>query len=189
MNFFTNETEPRFIEIHWDLVNRYNPLHRALFSPDMDAIWERSVILNGMRLLSEEDLLAYLTSHAVKEYFNSPKWLSDIAWITGNRLGLVDPEVMSQVIVEWGVSHALGIVAEALDYCLHNACIEQLMAFGAIRPGVAGRYMAKRLLCYDRLRSLRPVLYAAAAGTPLRTIHMFGGAARRIVQKIFKERL
>ena len=188
MNFFTDETEPRFIEIHWDLINRYNPLHRALFFPDIDAVWERSAILNGVRLLSEEDLLAYLTAHAVKEYFNSPKWLSDIAWIVGNRLGLVDPEVMNSVSIEWGVSYALGVVAEALDNCLHNAYIEQLMTFGVKKPGVTGRYVARRVLCYDQLRSLRPFLYAAAAGSPLRTVHMLGGAARRLFQKMSRER-
>ncbi len=187
MNFFTDEKHPRFIEIHWDLINRSNPLHRKLFFPDLDAVWERSIILNGERLLSEEDLLAYLTAHAVKEYFHTPKWLADIAWIFKNRLGLVDPERLVMVIDEWGVSTALGIVAEGVDYYLQTNCFEYVLAFGAVKPGMLGQYIAKRLLCYDRLRLLRPLIFAAVAGSPLHLMSVTAGSIQRLVQKTFRE--
>ncbi|MCE5251656.1 nucleotidyltransferase family protein [bacterium] len=185
MNFCTDETNPRFIEIHWDLVNRNNPLHRRLFSPLLDALWERSITMNGQRLLCGEDMISYLACHAVKEYFHNPKWLSDIAWIIENRLYLSDPGLMKFVTGEWGISKALGIIAEALDYHLRTTYLEQVLACGAVKPDMMGRYVAKRLLRYDRLRSLRPVIFFAVASPPFGMMRVLAGSVQRVVQKSF----
>ena len=104
MNFFTDEKQPRFIEIHWDLINRNNPLHNKLFTPVLAEIWERSIIVNGERLLSNEDLLSYITAHSVKEYFHKPKWLSDIAWAIENTTDCFDPESAKTCIARMGGS-------------------------------------------------------------------------------------
>ena len=183
MNFFTDEEQPQFIEIHWDLINRRNPLHSKLFTPELAGIWERSIVMNGIRILSEEDLLSYLTAHAVKEYFHKPKWLSDIAWIIENRLEYVDPGKMVLVVEEWGVAKVLGIVAEGLDYYFHTDNLKKALVYSAMKPGILGSYIAKRLICYNRLRTLRPLIFAASAGTSRRLWGVMTGALLRLLQK------
>ncbi len=68
LNFITDEKIPRLIEIHWDLINRYNPIHRRLFRASIERIWERSSVLCAASHLSLEDLLSYLTVQCVTAY-------------------------------------------------------------------------------------------------------------------------
>ena len=183
MNFFTDDEQPRFIEIHRDLINRRHPVHNKLFTPVLAGIWERSVIVNGERLLSNEDLLSYITVHAVKEYFHKPKWLCDIAWVIENRSDCIDPGRMILVLEEWGAARALGFIAGGLDYCLHADYLEKVLAYGAVKPDIFGVYLARRLTCFNRLRKLRPLIFAASANSSRRVWGVMIGSIRRLAQK------
>jgi len=184
MNFFTDDERTRFIEIHWDLINRRNPLHNKLFTPVLTGIWDRSITVKGERLLSNEDLLSYITVHAVKEYFHKPKWLSDIAWVIENFSDFFDPGSTALVLEEWGVAKALGFIAGGLDYCLQADYLEKVLAYGAVKPDILGDYLAKQLSCFNRLRKLRPLIFAASADSSRRLWGVMAGSIMRLAQKM-----
>ena len=163
MNFATDEETPRFIEVHWDLVNRRSPVQRSLFRPRITGVWERSVSVGGIRHMSPADLACYLTVHAVKEYFRRPKWLADIAYALNAPDGRADAAALRDAIEEWNVSCALGIAAAAIASATGDARFEAVYGSGAARPGPLGRFMAERLLGYDGLRGMRPLLWTACA--------------------------
>ena len=181
MNFFTDEEEPHLIEIHWDLINRTNPIHSRLFQPSVNAIWERSIAMCGESLLSPEDLLSYLTAHGVKEYFHKPKWLTDTAWIIENCSNMMDPATSKNVINEWGTSRALGIIACALKYLLCDSTFNTVWDLGAIKPGLTGRCLAGRLVRYEKLRNLRPLIFAASAASFPRALTVAAGVVERYI--------
>lgn len=183
MNFVTADEHPRFIEIHRDLINRRNPIHNKLFTPELAGIWERSIFVKGERLLSNEDLLSYITAHAVKEYFHKPKWLSDIIWVIDNYSQRFDPGRTALVLEEWGTARALGFIAGGLDFCLHADYLEKVLAYGAVKPDIFSVYLAKRLLCFNRLRKLRPLIFAASADSTRRLFDVIAGSIMRLAQK------
>jgi len=183
MNFFTDEATPRFIEIHWDVINRHNPIHGRLFKPSIDAIWERSISRDGETLMSEEDLVSYLAAHCFKEYFHKPKWLADMAWIIENCSCFKDAVSSRKVICEWGTSHALGIIAASLNILLRDSKFDSVFESGACRPGIVGRYVAKRLVCYEQLRLLRPLFFVTCADSFKRKIAVTAGIAERYVRR------
>ena len=182
MNFFTDEKTPRFIEIHWDLINRENTISGRLFQPSIDAIWERSITVDGESLLFLEDLLSYLTAHGVKEYFHKPKWLTDIAWIIENCSNMMEPVTSKKIIREWGTSRALGIISYALKHMLCDSSFDVVWTLGARKPGLTGRYLARRLVCYDKLRSLRPLLFIASAESLQRSFTVTAGMVERYIR-------
>ena len=184
MNFFTDDERPRFIEIHRDLINRRNAIHNKLFTPVLAGIWERSISVNGERLLSNEDLLSYITVHAVKEYFHKPKWLSDIAWVIENYSDCFEPGRMALVLEEWGAAKALGFIAGGLDYCLHADYLEKVLAYGAVKPDIFGVYLTRQLSCFNRLRKLRPLIFVASADSSRRLWSVMAGSFKRLVQKM-----
>ena len=186
MNFFSDEDEPKFVELHWDLINRDNPLHRRLFTPDMKAVWERSIVINGVKLLSEEDLLAYLTAHAVKEYFQNPKWLADITWTIVDRSELVDKGRLNSVINEWALAPALAFVAAGLYKSLRGGFPGTVEAFTPENQSFLGNFISNRILYYNRLRILRPLVFTAAAVSPLHFLGITSGIIQRAVQKVFQ---
>ena len=186
MNFFSDEAEPKFVELHWDLINRDNPLHRRLFTPDLEAVWERSILIDGVRLLSEEDLLAYLTAHAVKEYFQNPKWLADITWTIVDRSGLVDKDRLNAVVDEWGIAPALGFVAAGLHKSLRGGFPGTVEVFMSENQSLLGRFVSNRMLYYNRLRVLRPLIFAAAATSPIHLLSITSGIIQRAFQKVFQ---
>ena len=185
MNFFTDESPPRFIEIHWDVINRKNPIHGRLFKPSIDAIWERSITRDGEMLMSDEDLMSFLAAHCVKEYFHKPKWLADMAWIIENCSCLQDTVSSRKVICEWRTSHAIGIIAESLNILLRDSKFDSVFESGACRPGMAGRYVAKRLVCYEKLRLMRPLLFVTCSESFKRTIAVTAGIAERYIRKSY----
>jgi len=181
--FHTDERVPRFIELHWDLINRDNPVHSALFGASIEKIWERSVKMCAMSLLSAEDLLSYLVAHAVKEYFHKPKWLADIAWVMRSHAGTMEPAAAARIAEEWGTSKALGMVGSALRDILNDPVFGRFGETDATGGGMLGRYVSRRLLCYERLKTLRPLIFAASAGTAPRTLSVLAGMVRRAVSK------
>lgn len=182
LNFFTDEKIPRLIEIHWDLINRNNPIHRRLFRASIERIWERSSVLCAVSHLSLEDLLSYLTAHCVKEYFHKPKWLADIAWVIKNCSDEMDPVTSKEVIREWGTSKALGIIGHALNSLLCDNIFDAVWSLGAERPGFTGRYLSGRLLCYEKLRYLRPLIVTASASSLPRALTVSAGVIERCIR-------
>lgn len=163
LTYFTNDHPPVFIEVHWDLVNRLNPLHTALFAVPFERIRERLTICEGHVVLSPADLLAYSIAHAVKEYFHKPKWLADIAWIIETILPGLDAAETSKIIGEWGMGNAFGIAAAALDKLIPDKSRDYVRDYGAVKPMIAGRYLASRLVAFTDLRGLRPLLFFTTA--------------------------
>jgi hypothetical protein len=194
MNFATDGDRTRFIEVHWDLVNRRSPVQRSLFRPRIAAVLERSVSVGGRMHMSREDLVCYLTVHAVKEYFHRPKWLADIAYtlnvlitpaFAGQKPGTphegMDAGVFRAVIAEWNAASALGIAVWALVSATGDAGYEAAYGFGAYRPGFPGRFLAERLLRYDELRGMRPLLWIACAKSPGEVCAVTAGMFRRLM--------
>jgi hypothetical protein len=181
MNFATDEDLPRFIEIHWDLVNRSSPVQRRLFLPDLEKIWERSTVLCGTLHLSPEDLVCYTAAHAAKEYFRRPKWIADMAGILDNSLAEVNPFLFREVIREWGVSTVLGIIGKALASVLPERKYEALYAAGARCPGILGRYIADNLFGYSRLYSIRPLCSLAFAPSLAASFAVAAGIGERVI--------
>jgi hypothetical protein len=163
MNFATGDDNPRFIEVHWDMVNRRSPVQRSLFRPRMEGVWERSAPVRGIHHLSPEDLVCHLTAHAVKEYFHHPKWLADISYVLTAPDAGTDPAAMRHVAAEWNVSAALGLAIHALSAATGDPRFDDPGEFGAVRPGRLGRFIAERLLEYGGLYRLRPLLWFACA--------------------------
>ncbi len=180
MNFATDEDIPRFLEIHWDLVNRDSPVQRRLFFPPIGNIWERCSILCGRLHLSPEDLLCYTAEHAAKEYFRRPKWTADIAWIAENLLPSMEQPCLENAIREWGVSAVLGITAHALASVLPWRSFQALYTAGAYKPGFTGRFVAERLFGYSRLYAMRPLCALAFAAPPSRAISVALGIGERM---------
>ena len=187
MNFFTDEAMPRLIEIHWDLINRASPVNSRLFQPSIDAVWERSIILCDISHLSTEDLLSYLVAHSVKEYFHKPKWLADIAWVIENFSSKIDPAHTKIIMTEWGTSKALGIISSALKALLDDSDFDVVWDLGALRPGLIGSFVAKRVVCYHNLRMLRPLIFMSSADTLHRTFSVTGGVIERSIRELRKK--
>ena len=181
--FFTLDDTPRFVEIHWDLINRENPIHSRLFHADIDAVWKRSEKMCARSLLSPGDLLSYCIAHAVKEYFHKPKWLADIAWIIREIVPSMDSRESYGIVNEWGVSNALGIAATALSRLLPDMDCDCVYGMGAKRPGALGRYCADHLINYDILRYLRPALMTAAAPSFQGKMAVMVGIGRQALRK------
>lgn len=81
------------LEVHWDIVNRINPLQRYAFKINTDEIWENAapITVAGEKTLGmyPEDLIIYLSCHLLRDYYASFKWFIDIDRITryyGERL-------------------------------------------------------------------------------------------------------
>jgi len=182
--FHTGGAVPRFIEVHWDLINRDNPVHSALFGASIEKIWKRAVKMCATSFLSTEDLLSYLVAHAVKEYFHKPKWLADIAWVMKNYAETMDPAAAARITNEWGTAKALGMVGSALRDLLDDPAFDRFREMGAAGAGVLGGYAARRLVCYERLRNLRPLIFAASADSAPRTLAVLAGMCRRAVSKL-----
>ncbi len=160
MTFFTDDDIPLFVEVHWDIINRENHLHNALFGVKLEVVFERAVRDGDRLLMSFADLVSYLTAHGVKEYFHKPKWLADIAWCLEN---ISFDGTEQDIIRQWGTGRALGVAACALDGLLPDGYGERAGAAGARSPSITGRFLADRLVSYERLRTLRPLLFLAAA--------------------------
>ena len=181
MTFFTDENRPRLIEVHWDLVNRDNPLHAALFRPSLAKIWERRVDMCSGTLLSTPDMVSYLAAHGIKEYFHKPKWLADIAWALEHLCQEIDAREAAGVVDEWGISRALGIAAAAIGELLPMGNAGVAWSLGAQKPSAFGRFIAERLLSCDRMRRYRPHLFLAAADT----VNAKAAVARGMALRIF----
>lgn len=183
MNFATDEEFPRFIEIHWDLVNRRSPVQRRLFSPSLGNIWKRSSILCGASHLSPEDLICYTIAHAAKEYFRRPKWIVDIACIIDSLMTKMDPVMLKEIVGEWGVSAVFGIVAEALDTVLPERRYDTLYDSGAKHPRILGQYIAHNLFGYSRLYSIRPLCALSFAPSFVTALSVAMGIGERLVKR------
>ena len=179
INFFTDEEIPRLIEIHWDLVNRSSPVQKILFHPSIDGIWDRSISMGGESHLSLEDVLSYLTAHCIKEYFHKPKWLTDIVWILEHCSNEIDHLTAKMVMSEWGTSRALGIIVQGVKEILYESSFNKAWDFGACKPGLLGLYVAQHLLCYDKLRNLRPLLFVASAESLSSAFEVSAGMFKR----------
>jgi hypothetical protein len=181
LNFSTDEPFPRFMEIHWDLVNRDSPVQKRLFLPDMGKIWQRSMILCETSHLSHEDILCYLAAHAVKEYFHKPKWLGDIAFVIGDLLPAMDIPRLRIVMKEWGVSRALGMVAEGLELLMDDLPVNILYDAGARKPGFPGKIIAERIVDYRGMYSLRSLSAVACAESPKQVLAVMRGIVEKCV--------
>ena len=182
--FLSDDDVPRLIEIHWDLVNRTNPVHSRLFRVKIEKIWDRSIKMCSMSLLSPVDLLSYLSAHAVKEYFHKPKWLADLAWAVLNLPGEAHEDDARGIVAEWGAGCALGIAAAALNDVLPCGRFDAVFEIGAVRPGLLGRFCAGRLVDYGSLRKLRPMLLLASAETPSEKLAVAAGIAVKAARRV-----
>jgi len=173
--FRLDDDGPRFIEIHWDLINREHPIHGRLFTPSIDAVWKRALPAGQGFLLSDADLLAHALAHAAKEYFHKPKWLVDIAVRIDSQ-----PEsgVDSAVMKEWRVD----AIYHFVRYFLGRVLPCTFSKFP--RPGFAGTFIAGKLTAYDTLRRYRPLIYQAATRNTVERLRLAAGMARRAVQYI-----
>jgi hypothetical protein len=181
MNFAVERDAVRFVEVHWDLVNRESLVQRSLFRPDIGAIWGRTITIGGRAHLSHPDLLCHLAVHAIKEYYRRPKWLADIAWIAMLPERKAGQSSLSETIGEWNASSPLGIAAEALRSLTGEIGYESLFDEGARRSGFAGRFIADRILGYDGLRGMRPLLWIACARTMTERIQVIRGMIGKAV--------
>lgn len=167
MNFYTSETTPRFIEIHWDVVNRSSSFQKALFLPSVENIWERSLPEDKHRILCWGDMLMHLTAHSIKEYFHKPKWLADIAWLLDTCPPETDFKEITAINKEWNTSKGLGVVTAILDKYLDNSYMEKAFSFGAKKPNWLKQRLAERMIDYQNLISLRGYVYMACADSNL----------------------
>ncbi len=135
---------PGLVEVHWDLVNREDLVQSALFSPDMAHVWERMAAIGGRACLGGEDCLCYFAAHAVKEYFRSPKWLADLAFMLG-KTKRDDAESVRRVADEWGVRPSLGLIDEAL-IDITGACERICVESFALYPGRPAGGLVARML-------------------------------------------
>lgn len=163
LTYFTNEEPPLFLELHWDIINRGNPLHSRLFTAPLSEIRNRLITIHGRPHLSEGDLLAYSIAHAVKEYFHKPKWLADIAWIVEHCLTTDNTREIAFIIEQWSMGGALGIVAAGLSGLLPEFDGERLREYGAVKPGMPGRYLSRHIVSYSTLHRLKPVIFTIVA--------------------------
>lgn len=183
MNFATNEKIPRFIEVHWDLINRNSQMQKHLFSPCIEAIWERCTCVCDTLHLSQEDLLCYTASHAAKEYFHRPKWIADVKYILDNLLPSMDDDRLTFVMKEWGVSAVLGIMSTAMESVLAGRDYKKIYAVGAKNPGFLGRFVSNHLFLYKELRPFRPLCAIAFADTPGAFFRVIAGMSKRLVTR------
>jgi len=165
INFFTDEEPPRFIEVHWDLINRASYVQKLIFNPSIDNVWKRCIKQNDEYYLSWEDLLMYLSAHCIKEYFHKPKWLADIAWILDSISSDHDIKIgsLKEVCMEWRTEHALLIIATALDYYINGNYSKMLNTCISKKPDLLKKYIAKSVIDYKKLISLRGYIYAASS--------------------------
>ncbi len=178
--FDSGGADPCFIEIHWDLINRGNPLHSRLFKASIEAVWERA-ISGDTFLMSYEDLVSYSIAHAVKEYFHKPKWLADIAWLIRDE-SAIRPVEMASVISEWSAGAALGMAIAALGQFFPDADYGYMYGAGAVRSGLLSEYTAGQLASYSRLRQLRPlVFFASATGVTAKVSLMKGFLSKAFI--------
>jgi hypothetical protein len=183
MNFVSDDSHPGIVEVHWDLVNREDPVQSALFSPDMSHVRARTEIVGERICLGREDCLCYFAAHAVKEYFRRPKWLADVAFMFGET-GWGRSESVSRIADEWGVRPALGIIAAALVEITGDARFGSAFGYCALNPGLLGRDLASRMVRNGGLARLRPLLWLAAAHSPKRLCAVAGGMAVAAIRKM-----
>lgn len=184
LNFATDEDHPRFLEVHDDLVNRWSPVQRRLFRPDLEKIWERSAPVCGRLHLSPEDLICYTLTHGVKESFHRPKWAADAEYLIRDVLPGLDPETVRARVGEWGVGSALGVLAEAFLPVLGDKPYDHVYALGAGRPGAAGRFAANRLFRYSHRRGVRTALYFACARGLTERLSLALGMAEYLFRRV-----
>jgi hypothetical protein len=109
------------VEVHWDLINRKNPLQKFAFQIDTEDFWEdvMPVTINGQRALamSPESLLIYLACHLMKESYSHQKWLTDIDRLILHYNTRIDWEAVVERAVKYAarrsVYHALNRVHES----------------------------------------------------------------------------
>jgi len=167
INFYTNEDPPRFIEVHWDLINRASSIQKLIFDTSMDNIWKRCIRDDQECYLSWEDLLMYLTAHCIKEYFHKPKWLADIVWILDEMAEVTDIEMnhLKEICDEWKTGNALLLISSALDYYIKSNYCKFLNTLFTKKPGFLINYTSKRVIDYDELISIRGFIYSASSGS------------------------
>ncbi len=182
MNLVSGGPHPGLVEVHWDLVNREDLVQSALFSPDMAHVWERMAAIGGRACLGGEDCLCYFAAHAVKEYFRSPKWLADLAFMLG-KTKRDDAESVRRVADEWGVRPSLGLIAEALIDITGDMRYASAFESFALYPGLPGRGLVARMLKDGGLGRLRPFLWLAAARSPGRVCAVLGGMGGMALRK------
>lgn len=185
LNFALDAKPPRFLEIHWDLINRENPCQARLFHPDLSRIWKECIILCDQLHVSHEDLLCYTVAHAFKEYFRKPKWPADALYLFRHCLPGMHPGKVARVVEEWGVGPALGILAETLMIVTGDRRFGEVYPAGAQRPGFLGKLASDGLFRWDRARLFRPVTCLAGAGTLRERIALISDAKDRVVKKYF----
>ena len=176
LTFYRPEPEC-LLELHWDVVNRNNPIHAAVFTPKMDAIWDRSITADGMTVLSPADNLAYLAAHAVKEYFHKPKWLADIARATP---GVAADEETLEVFEEWGARSAFGLATAAIGY-LYDTSGSTCTQSGFGKTGWLGRIAARSIIDSENRRVIRSLFWIASAGKIGSMVRMSTGILHRFV--------
>lgn len=76
---------PLYFDLHWDIVNKKSIFQKYAFKLKVDDFWENALSINidGVRALTmhPNDLIIYLSCHALKEYYWDKKWLEDIGKI------------------------------------------------------------------------------------------------------------
>ncbi|MBN1273911.1 MAG: nucleotidyltransferase family protein [Candidatus Aminicenantes bacterium] len=107
-----------YLDLHWRLVNRNSPSQKYVFSPDEKRIWQRAVPISlGSHTVLEmgmEDLLVYLSFHALKERFLQKKWLRDIQLIVASRKEKINWDRFLNIARKSGADKLCGFIMEGL---------------------------------------------------------------------------
>jgi hypothetical protein len=185
LNFAHETYPPRFLEVHWDLVNRESPFQRHLFHPDIPRIWKDCIVLCDRLHLSAEDLLCYTTAHAFKEYFRKPKWAADALYLFRQILPGLDSGKLRERVEEWGVGTALGVLAETLMAVTGDREFENVFQKGAKRPDIFGKHASAGFFRWDGARMNHQVAYLACAGTFGERISLLACVKELILKKYF----
>ncbi len=183
MNFVSNDTRHHAVEVHWDLVNREDPVQSALFTPNMTRIWERTENAGRRICLGREDCLCYFAAHAVKEYFRRPKWLADIAFML-EETDWGGSDAARRIAEEWGVRPSLGFIVSVLVEITGDIRFSRAFGSCALNPGLIGKSLAVHVMKGGGLDRLRPLLWLAAARSPERVSAVVGGMTVAVVRKI-----
>ncbi len=183
MNLVSEGIHPVCVEVHWDLVNREDPVQSALFRPDMSRVWKRMENIGGRMCLGGEDSLCYFAAHAVKEYFRRPKWLADIAFMV-EKTGWGRADDVSGIADEWGVRPILGLIVAALIEVTGDVRFGGAIGSCALDPGLFERGLATHMLRSGGLGRLRPLLWLAAAHSPKRLCAVTVGMAITAMRKM-----
>ncbi|MFC1540369.1 nucleotidyltransferase family protein [Gemmatimonadota bacterium] len=129
------------VEVHWELINRSNPVQRYAFKIETEDFWEdlKPVKICGSRAceMSPENSLIYLSCHLMKEAFSHEKWLTDIDRFIRHYESEIDWEKVIDKTEKYGVKRSVYHALDRVHECYQTPSLTSVLT--GIRPARGGR--------------------------------------------------